>query len=210
MKKAINSAALLGVKPTATSGKSKTPHPEIVISNPLMVDKMANNLDELEVLEGAVKADRADIIAEVTPKWLALNKASATPQRTVKIPGSERSLTMTFTSRFSGVDVGDPKVEQIKAAVGEKKFDEFFRQKISITLDADKIEEKKKEAFLADLGKLLAKYDTPEAVKVKDVIVPIDGFNDIRAKKLTNAQNVELEEVMGMTVQIKRAAPEEL
>jgi hypothetical protein len=183
--------------------KAKTEKPSLPVA-PAIVDVLAAQLDEVEALEGSIASIKAELVEDLFTKWLDLNAASHSHNGTVVLKGDERDIQMTFKSAFTKVPAD--KASDIVEAVGKKAFSEFFRQKVEAKINFDAVPESKQQQLFNGIANLLNDLEVTNCLTLSDVIVPVDGFNEVRASKLSKAQNENLEKVQKTIVSFRRVA----
>ena len=186
-----------------TPAKAKAEKPSLPVDADV-IDALAGQLDEVEALEGSIDATKKEIVSDLFPKWLDLNASNRTHNGTVVLKGNERDIQMTFKSAFTKVPAD--KADTIKEAVGEKVFGEFFRQKVDAKINFDVVPEDKQQELFDGIATLLNNLGVINCLTLSNVIVPVDGFNEVRATKLTKNQNEALEQVQKTIVSFKRVA----
>jgi hypothetical protein len=186
-----------------TPAKAKAEKPALPVK-PEIIDALASQLDEVEALEGSITATKAELVEDLFPQWLDLNAASHTHNGTVVLKGGERDIQMTFKSAFT--KVAADKAGDIIEAVGEDTFKEFFRQKIDAKINFDAVPEDKQQQLFDGIASLLNELGVVNCLTLSNVIVPVDGFNEVRATKLTKGQNEALEQVQKTIVSFRRVA----
>ncbi|TXH05151.1 MAG: hypothetical protein E6R05_02245 [Candidatus Moraniibacteriota bacterium] len=186
-----------------TPAKAKAEKPALPVQAEV-IDSLATQLDELEALEGSVDATKRELITELFPKWLDLNASSRVHNGTVVLKGEKRDIQMTFKSAFTKVPAD--KADLIKEAVGTTAYGEFFRQKVDAKINFDLVPEDKQQVLFDGIASLLQSLGVVNCLTLSDVIVPVDGFNEVRASKLTKSQNEALEQVQKTVVSFKRVA----
>ena len=199
--KTLNISSLSSAVTTPAKAKAEKP---VLKADPKVIDALAEDLDTIEALTGSVDATKKSLIADLFPAWLDLNASSRVHNGTVVLKGEKRDIQMSFKSAFTKVPAD--KADTIKDAVGEATFNEFFRQKVEAKLDFDLVPEDKQQELFDGLAELLQKMGMVQALKLSNVVVPVDGFNEVRATSLTRAQNAALEEVQKTVVSFKRVA----
>lgn len=199
MKLDISSLATSVKAPT----KAKAEKPTLKVPAEI-IDTLAAQLDELDALEGAVDVTKKSLVADLFPAWLDLNASSHTHNGTVVLKGETRDIQMTFKSAFT--KVAADKSDSIREAVGEATFNEFFRQKVDAKIDFDKVPEAKQQELFDGIATLLNGLGLVNCLTLSNVIIPVEGFNEVRASKLTKSQNEALEQVQKTIVSFKRVA----
>lgn len=197
----LNVSALAGQAKSTKTAKAEKPALKV---DPKVVDVLAAQLDEQEALEGSINATKAELVSDLFPQWLDLNASSRTHNGTVVLKGNERDIQMTFKSAFAKVPA--ERADSIKEAVGTANFNEFFRQKVETKISFDRVPEDKQQELFDRLAGLLGEMGIIDCLTLTNVIVPVDGFNEVRAQKLTVAQNEALEQVQKTVVSFRRAA----
>lgn len=183
--------------------KAKAEKPALPVEA-AVIDSLATQLDELEALEGSVDATKRELISGLFPKWLDLNASSRVHNGTVVLKGESRDIQMTFKSAFTKVPAD--KADSVKEAVGEATFNEYFRQKVDAKINFDLVPEDKQQQLFDGIAALLQDLGVVNCLTLSNVVVPVDGFNEVRASKLTKAQNEALEQVQKTIVSFKRVA----
>jgi len=186
-----------------TPAKAKAEKPSLPVKAEI-IDALASQLDEVEALEGAISSTKAELVEELFPQWLDLNASSHVHNGTVVLKGAERDIQMTFKSAFTKIPAD--KSDDIVDAIGAKAFGEFFRQKVDAKINFDAVPESKQQKLFDGIAALLKELDVTECLTLSNVVVPVDGFNEVRASKLTKQQNESLEKVQKTIVSFRRVA----
>ena len=197
----LNTSSLSSQSKSPAKAKAEKP---VLFVKPEIIDALAEELDTIEALEGSASATKKELVTELFPKWLDLNASSRIHNGTVVLKGAERDIQMTFKSAFTKVSAD--KADMVKEAVGEKTFAEFFRHKVDAKINFDAVPEDKQQTLFDGIAGLLNDLGVVNCLTLSEVVVPVEGFNEVRASKLTKAQNEALEEVQKTIVSFKRVA----
>lgn len=162
---------------------------------------------QLEALEGAVEAEKAELRQRTTLPYFEINQGKGTVPSSVSIPTTEGEVLVTFTSRYKKVEDDSDVVR----AFGDEFAAAHFKQSFTITIAGDQLstadpsnpERNPAQEFIDELQELIARHRADDAVTYKQEVKPTKEFHENRHCLLTPERNVQLQDICPMVISVK-------
>lgn len=182
------------------SSSQKATKPVFTLTEPEVVDKLAEMLDDEETLKYGIENSKNMVRSEAFQFWLSQPGAV----KTVVARGETRDLDLSFTDGWRA-DATKLK-PKIIAVIGEKAYTEFFQESTVVEVDFDQVTESAQQKLFNEMVKLFERHGFAKALVSKTKSLPISGFNEVRRTALTKAENLALDGILATPSSVKRAA----
>ena len=190
--------------PAKKEGARKT-YPQFPDENgqaAVIADRIRDRSDQLDVLEGALTTDKADLRMMVRHFYFTHSHGKVEVPSSIAVAAPSGEVLVAFQNRYGLSDEG-----QLAATLGAERSAEFFRQGFDIKIKGDvlstNLDGDQMQALLNDLEALFARYRVSNSLELKAGIKPVRDFHAARHLKLTLAENLALDLVCPIVVQIK-------
>jgi hypothetical protein len=136
-----------------------------------------------------LKQAKADLARTVLPFYFQTASGKTDCASSVLVAGATGTLAVTFANRYPTV------TEEAIKPILAGRIHQFFRQSFTIEIDGDKIPADAAQGIIDELVNLFQRHQCPEALGVKDGLVPTPEFHAKRHLDLTPDQNLALDAV---------------
>jgi len=133
----------------------------------------------------------------LTPWYFEYASGKAEVESTVLVRGKTGVIGVGFVKKYNG----SPTEEQLNPILSGR-ISQFFRQRVQIEIDGDKIPASAADALVAELVALFEKHGAGDALSATEKLVPLPDFAAKRHLDLTPAQNLALHTVCPMTMSV--------
>lgn len=162
---------------------------------------------ELEALDGALEANKAELKRLTLPGYFTLNQGKTDVPSSIAVPTTEGEVLVTFQNRYKKMADEAP----LYSLLGEEIVATHFKQAFTITINGEQLatvdpadpDRCPAQDFVDAFNELVARHNAADAVTFKQEIKPIKEFHDKRHTLLTPEKNIALDGICTMVTVIK-------
>lgn len=166
----------------------------------LIAARIIERDNQLKAIEGALEVDKADLRQRCAPFYFTQGHGKHDVPSSISVPSAQGEVLVTFQKRYSKLADETPLLPILGERTGE-----FFRQKLEVKIDGDKLPQDTAQQLLEELQELFAKFNASEALSALESLKPTDEFHAARHLLLTPSQNLELEQVCPIVAVVKQS-----
>lgn len=144
--------------------------------------------------------DKAELKQRAAPFYFQQGQGKHDVPSSISLPTPKGEVLVTFQKRYTAL----PDETPVLPILGERTA-EFFRQKLEVKIDGDKLPQDHAQELLEELQELFARYNASDALSATESLKPTDEFHAARHLILTPAQNLALEQVCPIVAVVKAA-----
>ena len=198
-------ALKLGKLAKSTETKTGTNYP-VAATTPIaakIVHEFLAAKAKFDAVEGCLKTLKGQLNEMVIQPFFAANAGKAEPVNGVVVRGTEEgeSVLVNFIKKYSATS--EDSVIEALGKIGKGIVKQFFYEKLSVSINGDKIPAQHQQAILDEIEAIFTKYNCTDAVAAKIVVVPNENFHAARHTVLTEEQNLKLQAVAPCQTQVK-------
>lgn len=182
--------------------KTKTEYPAITTARAIELAGLILKLDdEMTAVKANLDINKADLRSLVVPEYFKRHAGLAEVPSSMAIRAADgREVLVSMTSRYKQ-PTDMPRL--ISLLGGDDAAARYLKPSFKLEIDSDQIPVEKQQAVVDELVAVLTKFGCGGAIKAKEELSPVEDFHAGRHARFTPEVNMQIEDVMPMTVAVK-------